>query len=268
MTVMNKEKPLDGKTIVVTRAQHQAGEFTRQLIEHGAQVIEFPTIEIVPPETWVPVDEAIDRLHTYDWVIFTSTNGVRFFVQRLQERGETVEKLMGPRICAIGPRTAQEIKRNGVDVHIIPAEYRAEAVVRSLKGEEIEGKRVLLARAKRARAILPMELSKQGAHVDVVAVYQTVRPNHDLNQFLDLLNGRRIDVIAFTSSSTISNFMAMFADRQADLLKGLQGVAIAVIGPITQNSARELGLPVHISPNEYTIPALAKAIAAYYRSQG
>ena len=265
---MNKEKPLDGKTIVITRAQHQAGEFSSELIEHGAQVIEFPTIEIVPPESWAPVDEAIDQLHTYDWVIFTSANGVRFFVQRLQERGETAEKLIGPRICAIGPRTAQEIRRKGMDVHVIPAEYRAEAVVRSLTGENLKGKRVLLARAKRARAILPMGLTKQGAHVNVVTVYQTVRPTHDPNQFLELLRRRRIDAIAFTSSSTISNFMAMFADCETDLLEGLQGVAIAVIGPITRKTAQELGLPVHISPNEYTIPALAKAIAAYYRSQG
>jgi uroporphyrinogen III methyltransferase/synthase len=265
---MVKKKPLQGKTIVITRAQHQAAEFSRELIERGAQVIEFPTIEIAPPDGWDPVDEAIDHLHRYDWVIFTSANGVSFFMKRLKERGETIEKLRDLRICAIGPRTAEEIRRQGVDVHVIPGEYRAEAVVESLAGAALRGKRVLIARAKKAREILPKELRNLGASVDVVSVYQTVRPTRDPGEFLQLLGEGRIDTIAFTSSSTVSNFMNLFANREADLLKGLKDVAIAVIGPVTRKTAHDLGLPVHISPADYTIPALAGAIEAYYGSRG
>ena len=267
MTMM-KKRPLRGKTIVITRARHQAAEFSRELIERGAQVIEFPTIEIAPPNGWAPVDEAIEHIDRYDWVIFTSANGVRFFVKRLRDRGETIEKLRDLWICAIGPRTAEEIRRQGVDVHVIPAEYRAEAVVESLAGKTLRGKQVLLARAMKAREVLPEELRKLGASVDVVAVYQTVRPATDPGAFLQLLGEGRIDTIAFTSSSTVSNFMDLFAHCKADLLTGLKDVAVAVIGPITRKTAHDLGLPVHISPAEYTIPALADAIEAYYGSRG
>jgi len=265
---MVKKKPLEGKTIVITRARHQAAEFSRELIERGARVIEFPTIEIAPPDGWAPVDEAIEHLDRYDWVIFTSANGVKFFMKRLKERGQRIEKLRGLRICAIGPRTAEEIRRQGVNVHVVPGEYRAEAVVESLAGEALRGKRVLLARAKKAREVLPEELRNLGASVDVVAVYQTVRAAADPGAFLQLLGEGRIDAIAFTSSSTVSNFVDLFADHEPDLLKGLKDVAVAVIGPVTRKTAHDLGLPVHISSAEYTIPALAGAIESYYRSRG
>ncbi len=264
---MENRKPLAGKTIVITRAQHQAAQFGRLLTDLGAQVFEFPTMEIVPPDSWTPLDKAIDRLRAYDWIIFTSANGVRSFVRRLQERGRSIDDLKGIRFCAIGPRTAGEMKEENIEVHLVPAEYRAEAVAESLSREGLKGKRVLLARAKRAREILPRELKNQGATVDVVAVYQTVQPKGGTSRFLRLLEEKRIDAIAFTSSSTVSNFVAMFCSNRDQLLRRLQGVAIAVIGPITREKAVELGLPVHISPAEYTTAALTNAMAEYFCSE-
>lgn len=260
-------KPLDGKTIVITRARHQAAEFSHGLTDLGAQVIEFPTIEIVPPDSWAPLDKAIDNLHVYDWIIFTSANGVRSFVTRLRVKGKSIHQLKGIRFCAIGPRTATEMKGERIEAPLVPSEYKAEAVVESLTKEGLMGKRVLLARAKKARELLPRELENRGARVDVVAVYQTVPPKGEASEFLGLLQGSRIDAIAFTSSSTVSNFMELFASKRDELLRGLEGVAIAVIGPITRERAVELGLPVHISPAEYTIPALITAIAEYFSSE-
>ncbi len=261
---MEKGKPLEGKTIVITRAQHQAAEFSAGLTVLGARVIEFPTIEIVPPDSWAPLDRAIDGLQGYDWVIFTSANGVRSFVARLRARGRNIDSLKGIRFCAIGPRTAREMKGERIEAHLVPREYRAEAVVESLAKQGLVGKRVLLARAKKAREILPQGLKSHGARVDVVEAYQTVQPKGETSNLLRLLEEGRIDAIAFTSPSTVSNFMEMFASNRDELLKGLDGVAIAVIGPITRERAVEVGLPVHISPEEYTIPALTSAMAGYF----
>jgi uroporphyrinogen III methyltransferase/synthase len=265
---MKKGKPLEGKTIVITRARHQAGEFTRRLSGLGAQVIEFPTIEIAPPDSWGPLDKAIDDVHGYDWVIFTSANGVKPFVRRLHERGRQIGELKGIRFCAIGPRTAQEMREENIEVHLVPSEYRAEAVVEKMKKEGLAGKRILLARAKKAREVLPRELENHGARVDVVVVYQTVQPTSDTSRFFRLLEEREIDVVAFTSSSTVSNFMDMFSANRAELLRRLRKVAIAVIGPITEETAVKLALPVRIRPTEYTIPALTDAIVAYFCSTG
>ncbi len=264
---MENRKPLEGKTIVVTRARHQAGEFSRQLTDLGANVIELPTIEIVPPDNWDPVDEAIDNLLAYDWVVFTSANGVRFFVARLKAKGKTIHDVKKVRFCAIGPRTAVEMKAAKIEPYLMPSEYRAEAIVESLKREDLMGKKVLLARAKKARDVLPRELKNLGAKVDVVTVYQAVRPEVETSQFLNLLKQGRIDAITFTSSSTVSNFVDMFSSVRDILLRGLKGVIIAVIGPVTRKKALELGLPVHVSPDEYTIPALAKAVAEYFHSR-
>jgi len=264
---MENRKPLEGKTIVITRARHQAPEFTYHLTNLGARVVEFPTIEIVPPDSWGPLDEATDHLHDYDWIIFTSANGVRSFVNRFRVRGKSSRELKDIRICAIGPRTARELEQEGIEVHLIPSEYRAESVVENLAREGLMGKRVLLARAKTAREVLPRELRNRGARVDVVATYQTVQPRWETSQFLSLLEERRVDAIAFTSSSTVQNFMEMFCSKRDELLKGLEGVVIAAIGPVTERRAVELGLTVHLSPSEYTIPALSTAMAEYFGSR-
>jgi uroporphyrinogen III methyltransferase/synthase len=264
---MKNQKPFAGKTIVITRARSQASEFSRLLTDLGAEVIEFPTIEIIPPDSWAPLDEAIENLRTYDWIVFTSANGVRFFVSRLQDRGQDIVELKGVQVCAIGPGTAEQLKGANIEVRLVPSEYRAEAVVEGLKRKGLMGKRVLLARAKAARDVLPRELANQGALVDVVPVYQTVRPKSETSEFLRLLGEGRINAIAFTSSSTVSNFLEMFGSKREELLKTLQHVVIAAIGPITRDRAIELGLAVHISPVEYTIPALTEAMAKHFSSE-
>ncbi len=260
-------QPLQNKTVVITRARHQASEFRQLLVDVGAHVMEFPTIEIAPPESWAPLDEAIAHLHAYTWIVFTSANGVRNFMGRLRTKDRGIDHLMGIRLCAIGPRTAREIERENLTVHLVPAEHRAEAVVESLASEGIKGKKILLAQAKDAREILPRELENLGARVDVVPVYRTVRPRVDTSQFIDLLKNKRINAIAFTSASTVSNFMDIFASRKEELLVELKGVVIAVIGPITRDRAIELGLAVDISPAEYTIPALVQSLAGYFLSR-
>jgi uroporphyrinogen III methyltransferase/synthase len=267
MTIKS-DKPLDGKTIVITRAKHQAAEFSRLLTHLGARVIEFPTIEIVPPDSWEPVDRAIDNLRAYDWLIFTSANGVRSFVRRLRVRGKSIQQLEGIRFCAIGPRTAAEMKAEGIGPHLVPGEYRAESIVESLKKEGLAGKKILLARAKKARDVLPRELENLGARVDVVTAYQTIQPKVESSEFLALLKEGRIDAIAFTSSSTVSNFMEIFSPNRDELLRRLKNVAIAVIGPITRDRAVELGLPVQVCPAEYTVPALTNAMAEYLCCKG
>jgi uroporphyrinogen III methyltransferase/synthase len=259
---MNK-KSLAGKRILITRAREQSGGFAAQLKKRGAEVIEFPTIEMVPPLHWGEVDRAIDRLKSYDWIIFTSANGVDFFWQRLSERSEPPRLPSSLKVCAIGPATADRLKKKRVSVRYIPKEYIAESILEGFEKMFIKGKRILLARAKKARDILPKELRKMGAEVEVVAVYRTVKPRGGSKKLKKLLAEGRIDVIAFTSSSTVNHFAELL--KTENLKKLLKGVTIACIGPVTARTAKEWGWKVQIQPKQYTIPDLSRAIADYYK---
>jgi len=257
-----EERPLFGKTVVVTRAREQASDFRVLLESKGAQCVEFPTIEVVPPKSWASVDKAIENLKRYDWVIFTSVNGVRFFFQRLKEQGQDVRSLYGIRIGAIGPKTAASLKELGLRLDLVPSEYRAEAVIDALGEKQVRGKRFLLPRAAKAREILPEKIEEMGGQIDVVPVYETVRPTVRSEEVRDLLQKGRISCITFTSSSTVENFAAMFpAD---DLPTLAEKAVIACIGPITLETAQEHGLEVKIMPAEYTMEALATVIAEYF----
>jgi uroporphyrinogen III methyltransferase/synthase len=258
------EKPLLGKRIVITRAREQAGEFTRLLRGYGAHVIEFPTIEIVPPDSWDPVDRAIGDLETYHWIIFTSTNGVKFFLKRLRLKKRRLREFSDLRFCAIGPRTAQEVEKAGVKVNVVPDQYCAEALVQRLGIEKLEGKRILLARAKKARDLVPKELRKLGATVDVVEVYQTIMPNVSRKEIEKIFQRDRVDLITFTSSSTVSHFIHLYEEK-GGLKNPLTGMAIAAIGPITANTLKGRGITPHIIPNSFTIRALTEAIVDYFR---
>lgn len=240
---MNK-KTLAGKTILITRARGQSGEFATFLKKLGAEVIEFPTIEIVPPLSWKELDQAVSRLRTYDWVIFTSANGVIFFWQRLREKGRSNRFPPSLKVCAIGPATANQLKERGVSVHRIPKEFIAESIVEGFQKMAIKRKRILLARAKKARDILPRGLRKLGAEVDVVEVYRTVKPKGGSKKLSELLRDRKIDVIAFTSSSTVNHFAELL--KKESLKKLLKGIAIASIGPVTAKTAKGWGLKVRI----------------------
>jgi uroporphyrinogen III methyltransferase/synthase len=224
----------------------------------GAEVIEFPTIEIVPPLGWKDLDQTIHQLEFYDWVIFTSANGVHFFWQRLKEKGK--HRLPSSlKVCAIGPATSRQLKEKNIPVAYMPEEFIAESILQGFEKMFIKGKRILLARAKKARDVLPKGLRKMGAEVDVVEVYRAVRPKGGLKRLKKLLTKRKIDVITFTSSSTVDHFVELL--QKEDLKKLLRGIAIACIGPVTTRTAKEWGIKVQIQPKQYTIPALTRAIA-------
>lgn len=258
--------PLHGRTIVVTRARDEASSFALILKSHGAAVIEFPTIETVPPDSFAQLDEAINRLSEYSWIIFTSARGVSYFLKRLAFAGRDLRDLKGIKICAIGPKTALELKRLFIDVDLVPDEYRAEAVVAGLGCQKLSGARILLPRAAKARDVIPEELRKLGAAVDVVEAYKTIRPQVDASAILERSKHGQIDAITFTSSSTVENFAKSIGPLDAAGL--LKGVAVAAIGPITAKSAEALGLKVDLIPGEYTIEALASALVDYFKAKG
>jgi uroporphyrinogen III methyltransferase/synthase len=256
------KKPLIGKRILITRARDQSAEFSKRLRTLGAEVIEFPTIEILPPIRWEKLDQAIDQLKSYDWIIFTSANGVNFFGERLKEKGKDHRLLSSLKVCAIGPATAYQLKEKGILVDYTPKEFIAEAILKGFEMMAIKGKRILLVRAKVARDILPKGLGKMGAEVDVVEAYRTVKPKGSSKRLKQLLIDGGIDAITFTSSSTVNHFAQLL--KKEDLKKLLKGIAIACIGPITARTAKGWGMRVQIQPKQYTIPALTQAIAEYF----
>ena len=258
-----EQRPLFGKRILMTRAKEQAAEMASLLASYGAEPVETPTIHIAEPADWAPVDQALADIQSYHWVIFTSVNGVSRFMARLKQRGLDARCLAGRTICCIGPRTAQELERFGIQADMIPDEYQAEGVLAALGGHPLQGSRVLIPRADVAREVLPEELRARGASVDVVPVYRTIVPKVDITQWRQQLANRDIHVVAFTSSSTVRNFVQLLggAATAKDLLKF---VAVACIGPITAKTAQEYGLTVAILSRENTVPALAEAIARYY----
>lgn len=257
-------RPLVGKTIMLTRPPAQSAEMTAHLEGRGATVIHCPTIEIIAPASWAGLDEAISRLESYDWLIFTSANGVEFFFRRLVEtRGDGLSRLSRLRTCAVGPATAGRITSAGGRVDITAAESRAEGVLAALieaigGAEQIKGQRFLLPRARVAREVLPMELARRGAHVDAVEAYQTIRPDAERAGLIDRLNAGRVDAITFTSPSTVVNFAALVGAE--DLSDRLRGIRVASIGPVTTEALRTYGLTHVIQPQTYNAAALVEAL--------
>ena len=243
--------------MLVGRARHQAGALSTELRKFGAEVIEIPFIEIRKPKSFKPLDAALKNLGTYDWLVLTSVNGVEAMRERLDKLRLPASNLTSLRVAAIGPATKRAIGQRGVKVDVVPKEYVAESVVRSLKSK-VKGKRVLLVRAKVARDVIPRELRKAGAHVDVVEAYETVVPQSSRRRLQAALRNpkRRPHIVTFTSSSTVRNFVALLRPRSASLDK----ILMASIGPVTSSTLREFGLPVDISAKEFTIPGLVKAI--------
>ena len=262
-----ERRPLFGKRMLMTRARDQAAELAMMLIANGAEPIEAPTIQILPPTDWSPVDRAISAIGAYNWLIFTSMNGVAQFMTRLHERGLDARSLAGGRVCCIGPRTAQELERFGVKADVIPADYQAEGVLAALGGQDLQDARVLIPRAEVARELLPDELRVRGAHVDVVPVYRTLAPKEgDVEGWRRQLMDRQIHVVIFTSSSTVRNFVELLGgvDPVRTLLRS---VVIACIGPVTARTVVEFGLTASIVPEENTIAALVDAIVQFYGSR-
>jgi uroporphyrinogen III methyltransferase / synthase len=254
---------LVGKRIVVTRPRTQSGELARRLSELGAEVIGFPTIAIEPPTDYAPMDRAIEQLNQYDWLFFTSVNGVQSFFDRLRRLGKNSQALDHLKLVAIGPETAGRLKGEGAHVYLVPAIYQAEGILEGLDPAEIGGRRILMPRAAKAREILPETLRQWGASVDVVQAYQTVLPR-DYQFGLHEVFKKQIDVITFTSSSTVENFLRILEGE--DSIRILQGVIVACIGPITARTALDSRLRVDVVSSEFTIPGLVTAIVNFYVS--
>ena len=252
-------KPLFGRGIVITRPEAQAEELSELLRARGARVIYFPVIRIAPPESWEELDGAIDRLESYRWIIFTSANGVAFFFRRLRERGRDIRDLKGIRIATIGPATASAVETLGIRVDLVPEEFISEGVVKAFAGEDLRGRRVLLPRAEQARDVIPEGLAKMGADVDVATAYRTVRSDRNAAELESFLAEDKVDVITFTSPSTVANFLGIMGPDFHLPSK----VRIACIGPVTETAARGAGLPVDILQERYTIPGLVETLTEY-----
>ena len=253
--------PLFGKTIVVTRKGDQAESMINRLRELGAEPFFFPVIETIAPDDWSLLDNALNNLSKYQGLIFTSVNGVRFFAKRLKSIGQDIRELKGLRVFAIGPKTAQSIRDLGIRVDVIPEKFVAESLIESMKN--IKGQRFLLPRANIAREILPIQLREMGAIVDVVPAYQTVLPDTQVDELHKRLEAGSIDIITFTSSSTVKNFLELTGEK---FLPSIKNIKIACIGPVTEKTAREAGLNVEIIPEQYTVSSLLDAIESFFQA--
>lgn len=251
-----KTHPLFGKTVLVTRARAQASKLTARLESAGAKVIETPAIEIAPPaDNYQGLDAAIKDIASYQWIIFTSVNGVTNFFDRLNLAKKDTRALGYAKIAAIGSATAEELARHGVIADVVPAEFRAEGLIEALKGQLPPHAKILLPRAKEAREILPEKLQALGAEVQVVTAYQTVCGAIDKEKMVDLIKNGAIDMVTFTSSSTVKNLVTALADKDI-----LRQVKLACIGPVTAETLRGFGLEPAVIAKEYTIDGLVEAV--------
>jgi uroporphyrinogen III methyltransferase / synthase len=256
------ERPLEGRTIVITRARAQAQRFAQLLEAAGARVLQAPTIVIEPPASWELLDAALGALDSFIWVVFTSVNGVAMVDRRLSARGLAWAAIARKRVAAIGPATAEALAEHGVRVELVPAEYRAEALVEGLRRVVGPGDRVLLPRAKETRDVLVVELRRLGVAVTEVPAYQTRRIEDGVVRLREALASGSVDAVTFTSSSTARNFAEQFSADERSAWRGR--ITVASIGPITAATAAEYGLSTDVMPSEYTIPALARALADYF----
>lgn len=260
-------KPLHGRTVVITRARAQADDFVAQLEQFGAQVIACPTIEVVEPESFERLDEAIAHLYGYDWLVFTSVNGVDYFLKRFKASGHDVSEIDDLRVCAIGDATSERLREAQLHVDVIPHDFKAEGVFEALTSfvgghEALSRLNFLIPRAAAARDFLPRALEAAGARVDVVPAYRSKVPDQlDRGRISAMLAGGA-DCIAFTSASTVRNLAQLF-DTQ-DLSVVLEGVVVACIGDVTAETAAEHGLHTEIQPKQSAVPELARAIAEYF----
>jgi uroporphyrinogen III methyltransferase/synthase len=254
-----EHKPLLGKGVVVTRAREQASALLQLMQEYGACCYQFPTIAISPLEDTGAVEQAVDRLAVYDWCIFTSVNGVKHFWSVLEAKGLDSRALGRAKIGAIGPATAQALQGKGISPDVVPKKYVAESVLDSLNEKGVAGQKVLIPRAEKAREVLPQELVRAGAEVDVLPVYRTDLAEQSGEEILQGMQNRDIHYVTFTSSSTVENFFRLVpADKLQDFVP--DQVRLACIGPITSKTLESYGFSAHVQPTEYTVPALAHAL--------
>jgi uroporphyrinogen III methyltransferase/synthase len=256
-----ERRPLFGKRVLVTRTREQAGSLAALLAEAGAEVIECPAIRVAAPDSLGPLDQAIARLESYDWLVLTSVNGVERLLDRLDQTGRDLRALHRVRIAAIGPETARALARHHLRADLVPDDFRAEGLLAALTPAEMLGKRVLLPRAAGARAVLPDRLRAAGAEVDEVVTYRSVVPDESVELLRRALAEAPLDVLTFTSSSTVTGFLTLL-DRAVPHTGRAQiaGARVACIGPITAATAAEHGLRVDVVPARYTVPELAASV--------
>jgi uroporphyrinogen III methyltransferase/synthase len=256
-----EQGPLFGRRVVVTRSREQASALSEAIAALGGEVFEFPTIRIEPPEDWGPLDSAIRDAAAYDWLVFTSVNGVKMFFRRLRELGCDIRAFSRAAVAAIGPGTRTALEERGLVVAYMPEEFRAEAIAAGLKERARAGARVLLPRADIAPDSLPRALAASGFSTDNVVAYRTVPERQNVEVLREMLAAGAVDAVTFTSSSTVKNFMAAIGPEAAGLLRN---VTAASIGPVTSATARELGLRVDVEASRYTIPGLVEALVEHF----
>lgn len=266
-----EKKPLFGHRVLVTR---ESSEGFEPLAEMGAEIIEFPTLEILPPASWQPLDNTLKKASSpktaYHWLIFTSATAVRFFIERLRELKMDIRGLKGTKICAVGAKTAAAVEGHCLRVDMIPDEFRAEGLIKAFAGMKktgpkengpaLKGMRLLLPRAEQAREIFPDKVRELGGEIDVPPVYRAAKPMAKGKRLRRFLKEGRITIATFTSGATFTNFMEMMEDEAGELLRG---VAVAAIGPVTARKVEEAGLKVDIMPKEATIEAMVEAITGW-----
>jgi uroporphyrinogen III methyltransferase/synthase len=258
-----ENRPLWGKTVVVTRSRDQASRLVAALSAAGARCLEVPTIEIAPPVDFAPLDAALQHLNRYDWLIFTSANGVTAFIDRLYHMGLDVRALGRAQIAVIGPATAEALEKYGLMADVVPKTFQAEGLLEVLTPRLMGGTRMLLARAEQARDVLPEGLAELGMAVDVVPVYRAVPPESVPQEAAGVLQDGRVDILTFTSSATVHNFAGLVGQEKFRSLAASR--VVASIGPITTATLKEYGITPTIEPAAFTIPALAAAIIEYFK---
>jgi len=268
-----EKRPLFGKRIVVTRTRDQASELVNLLENYGAECIEYPTIALEPVASYEVLDRALAEIEAYHWLLFTSINAVEYFFKRLFELGRDVRDLKGPKIAAVGRVTAEALVSRGIRADLLPQEFTGDGLAQTLIETGVKDHRILIPRALKARETLPETLGSAGASVTVAPVYQNVLPTSNGGEHLheelrSVLQEKSVDMVTFTSSSTVKNFVKLLdINTTEELQKLMAGIAVATIGPITAKTAEQFGLHVDVQPVEFTIPDLVDSIVTHFTSQ-
>lgn len=254
--------PLSGKRFLVTRTQAQAQDFVALLEEQGAEAVCVPTIEIVPPSSWKSLDLAMRDLDDFDIVIFTSVNGVDAFFERLLENNQYYGVLTDITVAAVGPKTAEALKRNSIKPDLVPDDHRAEGLVEIIQQQGVAGKKILYPRAEVVRPLLVDSLTSAGAEVVAPISYRTIKPEENADQIRKLLLKGELDAICFSSSSTFKNLISMLGEDSRQLLGRTQ---VFSIGPQTSETIVQLGYRVDLEPQQWTLKSLVEAMVGYYQ---
>lgn len=247
----------------MTRAAEQAAGFSRQLLQRGAEVVECPTIQLVPPQQWDEIDAAINAMPSFNWLILTSVNGVRFFFSRLQELGRDIHDLQSCKVCAVGPKTTEALLELGITPDLVPQQFTGEGVVAAFQDVDLQGCRILFPKADGARDLIPQQLRSRGAEVLDPVVYRNVIPAKLPDTARQALEQRQLDAVVFSSPSTVRNLAALVSGT-AQLQQLLEGVAVASIGPVTTKACQELGLSVAVEPEQATLDEIVSKLEDHF----